>query len=103
MASVNPGDIFYSSWGYDQTNCDFYQVLSVTASFARLRLLKNEQTEGDDWTGKVAPLKDQFAEGAAIIRRKIQRLSDGQAAFAITSFASAFPWDGAPKSFTSYA
>lgn len=29
---VSAGDIFMASWGYDQTNVDFYLVESVTAS-----------------------------------------------------------------------
>ena len=27
---VKPGDIFYTSWGYDQTNSDFYKVVEVS-------------------------------------------------------------------------
>jgi hypothetical protein len=30
--SVRPGDIFYASWGYDQTNIDFMKVISVSPS-----------------------------------------------------------------------
>lgn len=29
---VKPGDVFYSSWGYDQTNIDYYKVVSVSPS-----------------------------------------------------------------------
>lgn len=28
--TVQPGDIFYCSWGYDQTNVNFYKVVRVT-------------------------------------------------------------------------
>lgn len=31
------GDIIYDSWGYDQTNIDFYQVVAVTAKFVTVR------------------------------------------------------------------
>ena len=27
--SIKVGDIFHSSWGYDQTNCDFYKLVSI--------------------------------------------------------------------------
>ena len=33
---VAPGDIFYCSWGYDQTNVDYYQVVRVTNSKAEV-------------------------------------------------------------------
>lgn len=29
---MNEGDIFYESWGYDQTNVDFLQVTEVSAT-----------------------------------------------------------------------
>ncbi len=100
---VNTGDIFHASWGYDQTNCDFYQVLSASACFAMLRKIENTTITGDGWTGTAVPVKDAFAEHARPIRRKIQYLDDGRPAFAIASYASAYPWDGKPKPFTSYA
>jgi hypothetical protein len=30
--TVKVGDVFERSWGYDQTNVDFYEVVSVSAS-----------------------------------------------------------------------
>lgn len=29
---VEVGDVFYSSWGYDQTNIDYYKVVGLTKS-----------------------------------------------------------------------
>ena len=34
---VRVGDIFYTSWGYDQTNVNFYEVAEVTAKCFRVR------------------------------------------------------------------
>jgi len=33
---VKVGDVFHMSWGYDQTNNDFFQVVEVTAKKARV-------------------------------------------------------------------
>lgn len=33
---VKVGDVFHMSWGYDQTNNDFFQVVAVTAKKARI-------------------------------------------------------------------
>jgi hypothetical protein len=33
---VKPGDIFFTSWGYDQTNIDFYKVVRVTKAKAEI-------------------------------------------------------------------
>jgi len=32
MADIKIGDIFYASWGYDQTNIDFVQVIGISPS-----------------------------------------------------------------------
>lgn len=40
---VKVGDFFYSSWGYDQTNVDFYKVVGFTASGKSVRLQKWSQ------------------------------------------------------------
>src|SRR5438552_359421 len=32
VTAVNVGDFFVSSWGYDQTNVDFYRVVEVSKS-----------------------------------------------------------------------
>lgn len=37
IASVKVGDVFYMSWGYGQTNVDFFQVVSRTGNSVRVR------------------------------------------------------------------
>lgn len=37
---VKVGDFFVSSWGYDQTNVDFYRVVGFTASGKSVRVQK---------------------------------------------------------------
>lgn len=41
------GDIFYTSWGYDQTNLDFYEVVEVLAKSVRVRAIGSE-LQGDE-------------------------------------------------------
>ena len=42
---IKEGSIFYSSWGYDQTNIDFYQVVKATAKTVWLRKLNAKVEE----------------------------------------------------------
>ena len=35
--SLRVGDILYSSWGWEQTNIDFYQVIAIRGSAVDLR------------------------------------------------------------------
>jgi hypothetical protein len=32
QATIKPGERFYTSWGYDQTNIDFLTVISISAT-----------------------------------------------------------------------
>lgn len=62
---VNPykvGDLLYSSWGYDQTNVDFYQVTKVGDKSVWVRPVASEMvqgTQGHD-SSNVRPIKDDF-------------------------------------------
>lgn len=49
-ASINEGTILYSSWGYEQTNINFYLVLSRKNSVITLQEIgKNKTYEGRDY------------------------------------------------------
>ncbi len=67
-----PGDIIYNSWGYDQTNVDFYQVTRCTKSSVFIRPIKAEyaSSAGCDMAAYVIPVKDSFC--GEEIRKKIQ-------------------------------
>jgi hypothetical protein len=41
---VKLGDVFYRSWGYDQTNVNFYEVVGFTASNKSMRLREIRKT-----------------------------------------------------------
>lgn len=62
-AFVNPykvGDIFRSSWGYDQTNIDYFECVAVAGSMLTVRELRQD-TESDGWlTGKCVPLPGEY-------------------------------------------
>lgn len=49
---VKVGDVFMMSWGYEQTNNDFFQVVAVTAKKARIvEVIPPHETE---WTAYLA-------------------------------------------------
>ena len=45
-ADPQPGDIYEGSWGYDQTNAEFWQVIKRTPKTVTLRRLSAEVREG---------------------------------------------------------
>jgi hypothetical protein len=93
------GDILYTSWGYEQTNIDFYEIVArrgkSTLSLRKLRC----SSEVEGWCRhKVLPLKGQFA-GNQVLTRRISKHGTAK----IESYAILHPWDGEPKHATSYA
>ena len=48
--SVKVGDLFYSSWGYDQTNVEFFKVVGLTKSgkSAKVRQIGSKTKEGSE-------------------------------------------------------
>lgn len=59
---VNEGTIFVASWGYDQTNIDFYQVIDRTAKMVTVRKLRSKGEYAYTMARYVMPLKDQFLD-----------------------------------------
>lgn len=59
------GDIFYTSWGYEQTNIEFYQVIKATAKTLRLHYIAENQTPTDFMTGYTNPIKNEFIDSWA--------------------------------------
>lgn len=55
------GDILYDSWGYEQTNIDFYQIVRTTKKSVWLRPIAKEHGRATGpFSGKVKPIKDEF-------------------------------------------
>lgn len=93
------GSILYSSWGYDQTNVNWYQVIEVKSSGKSVivREIARDITEDGFMSGRSIPKVSQFV-GEPMLKRVTQgdRLT-------INESQSAFPWDGKPKHCSWYA
>ena len=60
---VHLGDIFYSSWGYDQTNIDFYQVVQLKGKHTLILRRNNVQCGmSSSYCGLTRPIRDSFNE-----------------------------------------
>ena len=46
---VQPGDIFHDTWGYDQTNVDWYEVTGLTGASVRMRPIAHDYIEDRAW------------------------------------------------------
>lgn len=55
------GDILYQSWGYEQTNIDFYQITAVLNKSVRIRKIGQEMVKSSGFMSEyVKPSKDNF-------------------------------------------
>lgn len=99
LQTVEVGAILYTSWGYEQTNYDFYQLVERRGK-STLVLRKLQVTkESEGWArDKVMPVKDQF-DGEEKLTRRIDKHGYAK----VTDYAHLYVWDGAAKHATSYA
>ncbi len=60
--TVKVGDLFCMSWGYDQTNVNFYQVTRMTPKGVYVREIGAKKVPGSDgfMSERLVPNKDSF-------------------------------------------
>jgi hypothetical protein len=86
------GDILVSSWGWEQTNVDFYQVIEVKGKMVKIQEIAQSMPNGEEgfMTGYVIPLKDKFLEKEEPMLKKVLKGNMVK----IASYAWASLWDG---------
>ena len=98
------GDVLVSSWGYDQTNIDFWRVVSLTASGKSARIMPVAQRVVDYSTGseRVVPgTGDVFREQDEVTTSLIRWYGHGDRLAWCVGVpkgyrATARLWDGRP-------
>ena len=110
---VNVGDIFLMSWGYDQTNVNFFQVTRVSPKGVFVREIGYRSAGGAGFMCQnVVAVKDSFKsssqwcggfQGAnAELFRKLSYYN-GNPCFSVRGRYSASLWDGKPTYESWYA
>ena len=96
--TLKAGDILYASWGYEQTNIDFYEVTKVIGKrTVEIREIACEVIDPEFDRGHKIPVPGKFIGKP---EKKVVRNGD---TISITSYASAYRYDGSPKYFSTYA
>lgn len=92
-----PGDVLVSSWGYDQTNVDFYKVVvgAEPGKFCQLvKVAQKAVSGGGDGYGQAGRvIADPDSPIGQVFKKKVK---DG-GLVKIASYAHAYLWDGSPK------
>jgi hypothetical protein len=110
---VEVGDFFVSSWGYDQTNIDFYKVVAVTPKGVKVQKWSKAVVSGHGapqeyvvpgqavpqgaWV-KVPGGWNEFDRDASppVKFHRTRPAWGGGVGFNINSYSSARKWDGKP-------
>lgn len=100
------GDILDSSWGYDQTNVDFYEVIALNGktfvTVEKVPTVDSGDESGGPSTDWVIPGEK---DGGLTFKRKVQVYGEGakgDAHISIESYSSASLWSGKPRSQTAW-
>lgn len=88
------GDILYSSWGYEQNNIDFYQVIEVKNKAVVIREIANKIVGDSGTSNLLMPIKDDFIGKQPMLKI----VNNGSVK--INSSSYAYKWDGRPKAET---
>ena len=94
------GDIIYYSWGYDQTNVDFFQVVKVTEKSVNIREISSKTIENGFMSGNTTAIKDAFKGNETLTKRIKEYNNKPYVSFA---YGVGSLWDGSPVSCSWYA
>jgi len=92
---VNPfnvGDVLYSTWGYDQTNVDFYKVVGVLPKSIKIVSVGQVLVEATGWLQETV-IADPTRETGEVM---LKRVTANRKYVSINSYAVASKWDGHP-------
>ena len=80
LTGVAIGTVLVNTWGYDQTNVDFYQVIAVLPKTLRIRPIgKNyRESPGLFMAGYATPCPGHYAGAATTIKPTKYRVWDGK-------------------------
>lgn len=94
--AVQAGDVFYASWGYEQTNIDFYVIIERKKDFVLIQELGQTRTYDSNMSGECMP--DLTRKTGEVMRRKL----NSYCRITVDEVRSAGRWDGREISWSSW-
>jgi hypothetical protein len=96
--NLKVGDILTASWGYEQTNIEFYEVLRIKGGMVTVRELMHASRETGFMSGECVPIPGRYLEREPELTRRI-----GPGYVKINDCITAHAWDGQAEHWSSYA
>jgi hypothetical protein len=94
--TLKENDILYCSWGYDQTQVDFYKVKEVLGK-NRIKIVPMTAVVADQGLGA-----DYMVAGTEKGEPMLKVVNGQMNSVKISSFSNAYLWDGQPKYETAF-
>lgn len=93
------GVILYSSWGYEQTNIDFYQITERKKDFVILQKIGAKKSYDDNFNDRGSCVADPSVKIGEPFRKKISKY----ASINLNTYSWCGLWDGRSLGWSSYA
>lgn len=99
---VKVGDFFVHSWGYDQTNVDFYEVVGLTPASVKVRRAQKKVVSGEGSPSEdVIPVSGSDWGRDGVMTKRLNVIEYGygpRVVISINNFTGyAELWDGTPR------
>jgi len=101
--NIKVGDIFRASWGYEQTNVNFYQVVELVGKQSvKVREIASKSVEDHTTYSNVVAVKDAFLSNSHLCGYKgndpvLKRVNTNYSnSIKVFEFSNAYLWDGKP-------
>lgn len=93
------GDVVFNTWGWEQTNIDFYQVVKVSAATISIKPIQARIVKSSPLAmhGHTMPVVDSFKSDETAIKRPNKH---GNVKF---KYGAGRKWDGMPVGCSWYA
>lgn len=98
------GDILYHSWGWEQTNIDYYQIIKVTKASIVLREISQVKEYTHDMSGNCTPIPNEFISAETFTKRIKIIIDNNYKPQFYVAMESGWceKWDGIAKGFSCY-
>ena len=98
--TLKVGDLLYTSWGWEQTNVDFYEVVALKGKTMAVLRERNTKVTGN---GMELSMSGYTMPAPGFLRDELltRRVGEGNTV-TVKSYARGYPWDGKKKGTTWY-
>lgn len=101
--SLKVGSILSMSWGYDQTNVNFFEVTKLIGkTMAMVVEIGSEVVENNGPQMKVVAVPGSYKENGTFLKGPTKKKVRSDNSVYIASYADAHEWDGSPMSETGF-